>query len=254
MTIGVSLSGGGARGISHLGLLEVFAEHDIKVSAISGSSAGAILGALYAGGHSPREILEIVEKSQLYRYIRPSMTSGGLLNLHRTERIFRKYLPHDSFESLKIPLHVAATDINRGKTHFFSTGAVIKPLIASSSIPVIFSPVHIDGTDYIDGGILNNLPVEPLLENCDKVIGLSCNPIGDQFTGRNIKELLERSLLLAISQNTLAKTHLCDLFIEPPGLAKYKVFDFGKAQDIFQVGYEYGQSIVSKLEALKAPI
>ena len=254
MKIGVSLSGGGARGISHLGLLEVLVLENIEISVISGCSAGAIVGALFANGYAPRHILDIIEKSQLYKYVRPSMTSGGLLNLHRTERIFKKYLPHNSFGSLKKQLYVAATDINRGKTHFFSSGAIIKPLIASSSIPVIFSPVNIDGTDYIDGGILNNLPVEPLLGNCDKIIGLSCNPIDDQFAGRSIKDLLERSLLLAISQNARSKIDLCDLFLEPPDLVKYRVFDFGKAREIFQVGYEYGQSIVSKLETLKTPI
>lgn len=250
MKIGISLSGGGARGISHLGILEVLGEEKIEISAISGSSAGAVVGAFYAQGFTPLQILEIIEKSQLYKYLRPAITQGGLLNLQRTERILRKYIPHDTFENLKRTLYVAATDINRGKTHFFSSGPLIKPLIASSSIPVLFAPVRIDNTDYFDGGIINNLPVEPLLGDCDKIIGINCNPVADQFTGRGIRELLERSLMLAISQNARAKIDLCDVYLEPPELANYRVFDFGKAREIFQKGYNYGRSIVSNFEKL----
>ena len=251
MKIGISLSGGGARAISHLGILEVFKEENIEIDLIAGSSAGAIVGAFYAQGYDPVQILDIIEKSQVYKYLRPAITRGGLINLQRTERIFRKYIPQDTFESLKKTLYIAATDINQGKTHYFSSGPIIKPLIASSSIPVLFAPVRIDDTDYFDGGIINNLPVEPLLGNCDKIIGLNCNPIGDQFAGRRIKDLLERSLMLAINQNAQANVSSCDLYLEPPELTNYKVFDFGKAREIFQLGYDYGRSIASKLERFK---
>ncbi len=251
MRIGISLSGGGARAIAHLGLLRLFEEQGIEISAVSGSSAGAIVGAFYAHGYSPMQILDIVEASQMYKYLRPALTRGGLIDLQRTERIFRKYMPQDSFESLEIPLFIAATDISLGKTHFFSSGPVIRPLIASSSIPVLFAPVKIGDIDYFDGGILNNLPIEPLTETCDLIIGLSCNPIGSPFNGRSIKDLLERSLLLAISQNVTVKMDRCDLFIEPPELANYKVFDFGKAREIFQSGYSHGRSILSNLERFR---
>ena len=103
---------------------------------------------------------------------------------------------------------------------------------------------------YIDGGILNNLPVEPLIGHCDVIIGSNCNPISENYETGNMRSLLERSLLMAINVNTLAKKDLCDVFLEPEALKKYGGFDFSKANEIFNIGYEYGKSVIDKINAL----
>ncbi len=250
MKIGLALSGGGARGISHLGVLQLFEEIGLKIDSISGSSAGAIAGALFAVGYSPKEILELIISTKVYKMLRPALSKTGLLNLHKTERVFLKYFPDDDFSQLSIPLFVAATDLNKGTTTFFSRGPLIKPLLASASVPVIFEPVIIKNTAYIDGGILNNLPIEPLQDRCQRIIGLNSNPIGSDFQVTNVKDLVERSLLLAITNHTHTKASACHLFLEPPQLGKYKIFDFGKAREIFDIGYNYAKENLGKLEEL----
>ena len=175
LKIGIALSGGGVRGVAHLGVLKALNENGIFPNRFSGSSAGAIAGALYCSGHSPEEILEIIVKTNYFKFLKPAISWTGILKMDLIPELFVKYLKENSFESLKIPLTIAATDLRRAKVVYFSQGELIKPLMASSCIPGMFDPILIDGHHYIDGGVLNNLPVEPLDGVCDVVIGVNCN-------------------------------------------------------------------------------
>ena len=152
---------------------------------------------------------------------------------------FKSYFKHDSFEKLPTPLYVAATDVMNGTTKYFHEGPLLRTVLASGSIPVVFDPVEIEGTYYIDGGILNNMPVEPVKAICDRVVGIHTNPAGVVDTPINMKMLMERSLMLAINCNIEMRKNMCDLFIEPEGLGKYRVFDIKKAREIFDIGYRY---------------
>src|SRR4051812_29128314 len=132
MKIGLALSGGGARGVAHLGVLKALLEHGIEPAMISGVSAGAIAGSLYAAGYQPDEILEIIISTKMFRFLRPAMSRVGILKMDRTDAIYLKYLTGNSFEALKIPLIVSATNLNRGETVYFDRGELIKPIQASS--------------------------------------------------------------------------------------------------------------------------
>jgi len=244
--IGVALSGGGARGIAHLGILKVLEEHNARPTVISGTSGGAIVAAFYAAGKDALEVLDIIQRTKLYRYVRPAVNLRAFFKLDKLEYVYDKYLPGKRFEDLQTKLIIAATDIKRGRTQYFSQGDLIKPLIASSSLPVIFDPVQIDDAHYIDGGVLNNMPVEPLLGNCQKVMGLHSNPIQQEYEPKNVKSLLERSLLLAVNYNTWSRRKLCDVFMEPPELHKFGIFDFAKAQEIFDIGYAYAAKAIEE--------
>ncbi|MCS7019487.1 MAG: patatin-like phospholipase family protein [Cytophagales bacterium] len=243
--IGIVLSGGGARGISHLGALQAINEWGIRPKLISGTSAGAIVGALYAAGQSPAEILNFITKTNILRYFKPATNFTGLLRLEKTAEAFRLFLAEDNFESLKIPLFVNATDIERGETVFFHSGELIKPLQASSCIPFLFEPVEIDGRYYIDGGILNNLPVEPLVGRCDYIIGIHSNAVSELKIS-NMKQVIERTFHLVINANITSRKPLCHLFIEPPEMAAYKVFDVAKAREIFDVGYKHTRQVLAQ--------
>jgi NTE family protein len=123
--------------------------------------------------------------------------------------------------------------------------------MASSAIPVIFAPVEIEGKFYIDGGITNNLPVEPLTGQCDRIIGLHCNPVDHDFDAGNVKGLLERTFLLAINGNVEKRKSVCDVFLEPYELRKYGAFDFTKSTDIFKAGYEFALKNEKNIQNLK---
>lgn len=241
MSIGLVLSGGGARGISHLGVLAALEEYHLRPSHISGTSAGAIIGALYAAGYQPSEILKVIIKTKLFKYFMPNTNFSGLLRMESTEKLYRQMLDENSFESLNIPLTVAATDIERGETVYFSEGELIKPLQASSCVPVIFAPVQINGRYFIDGGILNNLPVDPLEGKYEYIIGVHSNALPAHLKVSNIRQIIERSLHLAINVNIEERKRKCDFFIEPPQMALFGVYDVAKAQEIYQIGYEYAK-------------
>ncbi len=240
--LGLVLSGGGARGIAHLGVLKVLDELGIKIGAITGSSSGAIAGALYASGYSPDEILQIINETNFFRLIRPAISKTGLLKMDSAEWLYKKYLSHDSFEDLRIPLTINATDLCLGRTVYFSQGDLIRPLMASTCIPVMFEPINIRGELFVDGGLLNNFPAEALVGTCDKIIGSHCNPVDETFEIMNMRTMLERAFLLTINANSYSRRNYCDLFIEPPALKTYHIFDLGKADEIFQIGYDYAKS------------
>ncbi|HEY5918851.1 MAG TPA: patatin-like phospholipase family protein, partial [Chryseolinea sp.] len=199
MKLGIVLSGGGARGISHLGVLKALEEFHVKLDCISGTSVGALIGAFYSQGYAPEEILNDILTSRFYRSVRPAWRWTGLLNMESLRDVILKYIPHNEFESLKIPLVVAATDISHGKAEYFSSGELIPRLLASCCVPAVFSPVQLNGALYVDGGIMDNLPAKPIRQQCDFLIGVHCNFLSDGFDARNFRSVVERSLMMAIN-------------------------------------------------------
>ncbi|MBE7175340.1 MAG: patatin-like phospholipase family protein [Mucilaginibacter polytrichastri] len=236
--VGIALSGGGVRGVAHLGVLQALTEQGILISHISGTSAGAIAGAFFAEGYSPQDTLKLITETKLLRYLRPALGNLGLLSMEQTGQLFRQYIPHNTFEELKIPLTICAVDISEGKLSYFNNGELSKAILASSSLPGIFKPTQIDGRLYIDGGVLNNFPVEPLISTCDVIIGSSCNHLPPVKKIDSMKQLIERTAILAVSANIMAKKQYCDAFIEPKGMAGFSVFDTKKAEDIFWLAYD----------------
>lgn len=253
--IGVALSGGGARGIAHLGVLQALDDMGLKIHALSGTSSGAIVGAFYAGGMPPKEVLELIIKTSLYKFLRPAISRTGLLKIQQLRRLFYKNLPQTSFHGLQRKLTVVATDVVKGQSAYFSDGDLIDCILASCCMPVIFDPIEIEGVTYIDGGILNNLPIEPLLNTCNVIVGSHCNPVDANFKVKNAKALLERTLLMAIRNNTLIRRDQCHIYLEPAPLEKYIGSDFGKAREIYQIGYDHTWSqrttITDLLDGLK---
>lgn len=240
MRIGLALSGGGARGIAHLGVLKAFDEMGINISMISGVSSGAIAGVLYAYGFSPDEILKMIKELSIFKVMRPAFGKIGLMHLEEVEKLYIKYLGEQlCFEDLRIPVVVSATEMNEGVNMYFSTGSIIKPLLATSAVPILYKPVEYNGKLLNDGGLLNNLPVEPLHNNCDIKIGVHVNPINHQAHVTSLRGMVERTVLLAINNNIKLRLHLCDLFLEPQELRYYRLTNFRKADEIFQVGYKY---------------
>ena len=244
MKVGIALSGGGARGIAHLGVLQALTDQGIEISVISGASAGSIAAAFYAYGYSPQEILKIMDNTNLLSLAWPAFSSRGLLSISKSERVYKKYLEKDSFEGVKIPLFIATTNLNTGSPEMFNSGSLYKAIMASCSIPFIFDPIKIDQHYYVDGGILNNLPTEILRDKCDFLIGVNVAPVVPEENLGGPKKMIERVSMLALSANVLSSSKLCDLYIKPNELRKYGTFDFKKSSELFKIGYEYTQHML----------
>ncbi len=237
--IGLVLSGGGARGICHLGVIKALREFGVRIDCIAGTSAGSIVGALYSYGFEPEEVLRIINGTRLATSLKIAWRWTGLFSLEGLREIFALYIPENSFDALKIPLVVAATEIRKGKIEYFSHGELIPAILASCCVPAMFQPVAINGGLYVDGGILDNLPVKAIQHKCDFIIGSHCNFIRSDVDLKNIRTVVERSVLMAISGNTTISKTICHVLIEPPDVGKYSGFDLGKSQELFDIGYEY---------------
>lgn len=246
--IGLALSGGGARGFAHLGIIKALEEMGVVISEVSGTSAGAIAGAFYCYGIKPDQILEIVTSTGFLKSVRPAWSWTGLLSMDGFKEVMHKYLPDNSFEKLKIPLTVATTEIRLGKVTYFDSGELISRVIASSSIPALFDPKVLDGHVYVDGGIMDNLPVRPLVGKCDFIIGCHSNPVEQRFDIKNVKEVMERSLLIAINVNSSFSKAQCNVIIEPPELGKFGTLDLSRGKEIFEIGYQFVKQNYSKAD------
>lgn len=240
--IGLVLSGGGLRGIGHLGAISALEEYGIKPSIISGSSAGAIIGACYASGLSVEEMMQIVQNNDLFPARSLRFRKAGFFDTGFLSSLIQKYIPENTFESLKIPLHVSATDVWLAKTVDIHNGPLDQALLASSSIPFLFPAVKQNGSTYYDGGLLDNLPVAPLLNQCDYLIGVNVNaldhPASEQLSSL---KMLDRIIHLAIRQSVVRSAEKCDLFIEPPNMLQFGLFD--KKQLIPMVEYVYAHTL-----------
>ena len=237
--VGIALSGGGARGFAHLGVLKALEEKGIKPDIISGTSAGAIAGVYIASGKSPDEVHEIIKKRKLIDFVQVRMPRTGLLNLEKLRNSLSEQISVNKIEDLELPFIVAVSDIVNGKIKYFDKGPLVKLVQASASIPVLFAPVEIDGLLYSDGGLFDNLPVKPLREITKKLIAVNVSPINKTDRLKNLIQIAARTFHLSVSSTITGIEEQCDLVIEPPELDKYEILDASKADEIFDIGYEY---------------
>jgi NTE family protein len=246
--VGLVLSGGGARGFTHLGVLQALNEAGIFPDIISGTSAGALAGVLYCDGNSPKEIFKIMKTNNRFDYMRPTLPRDGLLQISGVTKLLETNLRAKKFEDLKIPLFVTATDLNHGKAVYFSKGDLITTIIASSSIPVLFKPVIINKICYVDGGVLDNLPIKPIENKCHRIIGSFVNPIGYEASISGLIKIAVRTFMLDQTKEAEGKAGRFDLFIAPDELKNYGILETDKADDLFKLGYKVTCEKLNKVD------
>ncbi|RSK24221.1 hypothetical protein EI290_20545 [Hymenobacter metallilatus] len=252
--LGLALSGGGARGIAHLGVLAALDELQLPVACLSGVSSGGIVGALYAAGMPPREVLRLLLELRISRITHIALSRHGLLHMDAVGTLLEEYLGVGcTFEQLRLPLILIATDLLAGSSVSFTTGPLLPPLLASAAVPILYRPVEYQGRQLVDGGLLNNLPVECLLQAAPpglRVVGVHCNPPNPEAQVPNMRALIERTFNLAIGGNTVLSKRLCHLLLEPPELCQYRTLSFRRAAELFEVGYHYTLGRAPELRAL----
>jgi NTE family protein len=246
---GLVLSGGGARGIAHIGVIAALEENSISPGLVSGSSMGAVVGALYAAGVSPQEMIEIARNGKLASLFNWKFPKhGGMLSLDPIKQVLEKHIPQDSFKSLKKKLFITVSNISSGRVEVFTKGELFRIVVASASIPIIFEPQVINGQTYIDGGLFNDLPVEPLQGKCNKIIASHVNYNGPDPDLSSIRAIAERVYRLAIYQHVQKNFPKCDFIINPPELRQHGVFDFKHVDKLFEIGYRASEELVTQMK------
>lgn len=243
--VGVSLAGGAALGYAHLGFLQAMDEAGIKPDCIVGTSMGAIVGMLYAAGNSPEEILQYIKDEEMDRLTGIVLFSwhrkGGLISTNRIQKTLLKYVPHNSFDSLKYPFYCCSFNVDSLKPVYKGSGGdLVKYVMASSAVPIVFSPVWIDGSPYVDGGIYDNMPIQPLLdERCDIRIG-SLLLLEKPQPKRDIASLWLRPAFSIPYMNSFQHADMFTdvVMIDPQD---YWLFDFKYVDELYKIGYDAGK-------------
>lgn len=244
--LGLALSGGGAKGFAHLGVLKAMEERGIRPDMISGTSAGALAGVLYADGNAPEEILSFFEKKAFKEFAELTIPHTGIFKADRFKQFLKKHLKARTFEELKIPLKVVVTDIVEGSSVVFDKGPLIPAILASCAYPIVFTPVEIDEVHYVDGGLFMNFPVRAIRTHCHTIIGVNASPLTKQKFKNSLLYIAERSFHYISVSNSLADRNMCDVLIESDELSQYAMFTLDHSKEIFDVGYELAKQELEK--------
>ena len=255
MRVGIALGGGGVRGLAHILVLQVLDDLHIRPAVISGTSMGAIIGALYASGISAREVRAIIEKhiilkndtlrtvirkrEKLLKWVsgfKPKFSGSGLINAEGILNSLISEIKVDSFEGLEIPLLVVATDYSSAEEVVFEKGNLLPAIQASMAVPGVFPPVSIDGRILVDGGVVNMVPYDLLRSRADFIIAVNISRV--RFPSRReLPNALELVLgTFDIMQATMLNNKLeklkPDIYVWPQ-IRNVRMLDFGKTAEVF---------------------
>ena len=235
--IGIALGGGFARGIAHIGVLKVLEEEGIPVRMIAGTSVGAIMGTAYCSGLTIKELEELAHKVRFTTFARWTLSRFGFATNDRMVSFLTRTLKVQTFEELRIPLGITATDFNTGEGVVFSSGSIIDPVRASCAYPGMFLPVEIDGRWLVDGMLSHPVPTHPLRKmGADRVLAVHLKGQWSK-TGapRHLFDVIGQSFAIAQDMMSATWRSAADLVIEPD-VAGFDYDDFKRAGELIHVG------------------
>ena len=241
--LGLCLSGGGALGFAHIGVLQALEDYGIYPKRIVGASMGAIVGTLYASGISPLEMLQMINDGKMYKAthlmtFKPYFLKSGLSNHSVLRNLIREVIPHNSFEKLKIPMHICVANLNTADWEIVADGNELdKWVAASASIPGLFEAVKHKNKFYVDGGLLNNMPAQGIESLCQTIIGVNVKPYISPTEIVKPIDTLAFSVRAMEHQNSLEGRNICRFLIEPKAIEKFHEFSFESFHEIYQSGY-----------------
>ncbi len=243
---GLALSGGGARGIIHVGVLQALDEAGIRPACIAGTSMGAIVGGLYAGGVKPKAMLEMLSKKSWYRMFGLKASFSGLLRLTYLQTVLEELLT-DDFKELEMPFFVGTTNLTKRTYEVFASGSLHQAIMASASIPVIFAPVVIGESKYVDGGVINNVPSAACKGLCDKILGVDVNNVSSGGHVENMKSIAVEIFNIVVCNNSKEGLQGCDAIIRPDLGHRFDMLDFSKNIELYQIGYDSCKNWIESL-------
>ncbi len=201
------------------------------------------MGLFYCAGYPPLEMLKLLNSINFFEVLSFTLPKMGFLSLKKAEGFLRKLLKVHSFKDLKRGLFICALDIKRGRTYYFNEGDPVKLVLGSCALPGVFEPVKYKEYLLVDGGVTNNLPVEPFLGDELPVVGVDVNNSPFEERPKNLFQLLIRSFVLAGRESTNLRKRYCKLVLEPP-VYNFPLFDLKSANKIYKIGYESAKRLL----------
>ena len=287
--IALVLSGGGARGLAHIGAIETLESHGYEITSIAGCSMGALIGGMYAAGKLPevKDWVLALDRRKVLSLVDFSLSLTHLVKGDRVMEALKEIVPDVNIEDLPIPYTAVATDWNSGKEVIFDHGSLYDAIRASISIPLFLNPVRREEMLLVDGGLVNSLPLNRVVRHSgDLLFGINVsthdyqgellmqqfverkllsksmpvavmNRIMKHFEGININyvTLLMRTIAIMLEQNTRQQILISrpDLVVQVP-MKRYGVFDFDKAAAILQIGKHKTSHALRRFEHMKQPL
>jgi NTE family protein len=254
--IGITLSGGGAKGIAHIGVLRALLENNVRPTIVSGTSAGSIIGVLYASGMMPDDMEKFVADSSFIKIFRVvGMPGAGFVRLDYLKERLSEFIKKDDFAALEHELYICATNLNYGRPVHFNEGTLFDKIMASCSVPWLFKPVEIDGNLYADGGITNNMPAQIIRPKCRVLIGSNVKPKVVVQSNKDLDSFMgitQRCADLSLWTNSKPNVKALDVYIAPERIHEFSFFNVRKTPELAMVGYEETMLMMPKIKELIA--
>lgn len=249
--IGLALSGGGVLGAAHIGVLEELEAHNITISCLSGTSAGAIVGVLYAANGLTAVNQFLTKASDLFTAKRLTSISSPQKIFNWIESLLREYVPNN-FNDLQIPFYTVATNFADGSKKVFLTGDPVACVMASSAYPGVFPMQEIEGNYYVDGGLTDNLPADILRKHgAEYIIGssiFSMPPLEhSELKNMNRFKIASRALDILQSESIKQQIDECDFCFTPEVLNSYRWYQLNVITSIRDIGREYAKKQISEM-------
>jgi len=236
-TIGVALGGGFARGMAHIGVLKILEQEGIPVRIIAGTSVGALIGACYCSGLSIEELEKVAHSVRFTTFARWTVSRFGFASNDRMVQFLNRTLKVKTFEELRIPLGITATDFNTGEGVVFHSGSMVDPVRASCAYPGMFLPVEIRGRWLVDGMLSHPVPTSPLHEmGADRVIAVHLRgQWSKDGAPRHLFDVIGQSFAIAQDQMSHLWRGAADVIVEPD-VAGFAYDDFKRAGELITAG------------------
>jgi len=243
---GLALGGGAVLGAAHVGALRAIDDFDIRINYITGTSIGAFVAAFFAFGKNWKEIKDIALKLKWIDITGISLSRYGLLSNEKLGELIIEHIGHKNIEDSDIPLAMVATDVASGEKVILDKGSLADAVMASTCIPGIFKPVEINGKMLVDGGVVENVPINTVRKmGAEYVIGVDLNAKYIYKKPDNILDVIINSFHFVMQQSDKLQTEDADLLIKPD-LSTFSKSDMSQVDELMKKGYEDSKKALKK--------
>lgn len=253
-SIGLALGGGFARGIVHIGVIKILEEENIPVRYIAGTSVGALIGAAYCSGVTIPELEDIASRVRFRDLARWTLSRYGLATNLRMNSFLNRILKVKTFEELRIPLAIAATDFSTGEGVVFRSGPLAEAVRASCAYPGVFLPVEVNGRQLVDGMLSHSLPSQPVREmGADRVLAVNLKCSWGLDGPRHIFDVIGQCFAIAQNANCAASRQCADLVIEPD-VTSFRYDAFERSAELVKIGEASARAALPEIRKWMEPV